>query len=135
MKNPMKLPKIDSEAKIKVCGVEYTLRYDLGALDAFETKRDQSVAEVFKESLNEKGEVKLDSEGRPIVPIRTGVLIDLLWAGLLAYHGFSREEVGHLFGFTDLQATSVDMMKAMSAANQSHFPKDETIKESPLRKK
>lgn len=137
MKNPthLKLPKINSEAEINVGGEKYTLRFDLGALDAFETKRDESIAEVFKESLDDKGQVRLDPQGRPIAAVRTGVILDLLWAGLLAHHDFSREEVGHLFGFSNLQDVSIDIMKALSAANQSHFPKDETVKESPLRKK
>lgn len=129
-----RLPKIKNEVEIPVGDAKYTLRFDLGALDALETKRDESVAEIFKESLNDKGQVKLDANGKPVSLIRTGVVIDLLWAGLLAHHNLSREDVGHIFGFTDLQETSKYIMQALSAANQTNFPKDEAT-ESPLRKK
>lgn len=130
-----RLPKIKNEVDIPLEDATYTLRFDLGALDALETKRDESVAEIFKESLDDKGQVKLGADGRPVALIRTGVILDLLWAGLLAHHNLSREDVGHLFGFTDLQDTSRYVMQALSAANQTNFPKDETEAKSPLRKK
>ena len=124
------LPKIQNEAKMTVGegedAITYTLRYDLGAMDAFETKRDQSIAEVFEGSLDENGQVILDEDGQPlgVKKLRIGLILDLLWAGLLAHHGFGRAEVGHILGLAEIKDSVPFIMQALAAGNQVNFPKE-----------
>jgi hypothetical protein len=134
------LPKTKNEAEMTVGGVTYTLRYDLGAMDAFETLRDQSIAEVFKGSIDpETGAVIMDENGQPlgVTNLRTGLILDLLWAGLLAHHGFGRAEVGHIVGLAEIRDVVPDIMKALAAGNQINFPKEENVavKHAAVRKK
>lgn len=132
-------PKIKNEAKMPVGDITYTLRYDLGAIDAFETIRNESIAEVFAASLDEEGNVMLTKEGTPVATakLRTSIILDLLWAGLLAHHGFGRAEVGHIIGLNDIQTTVPYIMQALAAGNQTNFPKvaDAAKKNANLRKK
>lgn len=125
-----KLPKIAEEAELPLPNGTYTLRFDIGAIDAFETLRDMSIAEMFEGMIDPKtGKVILDEDGNPkgAKKIRVGLYLDLMWAGLLAHHHLTREEVGHLVGYGSVKEYIPYVMKALAAANQTNFPPEADV--------
>lgn len=104
---------------------EYTLRYDLNALDAFEELYNKSLLEVFGPSIDDSGNMIVDQEGQPInIKFRVGMIRDLIWVGLIAYHPeITRKEVGAMFDVNEANEYLLPKItEALALSNRSQFP-------------
>ena len=120
LKNEIEIELTDENGELK----KFNLRYDLNALDQFETLYNKSILQMFKPSIDDEGRMIVNSDGMPVnIDFRVGMIRDLLWVGLQARHPeITREGFGAMLELEEATDLLPQVTEAIGLSNKQRFP-------------